>query len=257
VKHFTTIQEIAAALRITPRAARKKADKGVWVYEQKASGGRGAPRYYPIESLPESVRVAVLLRRERGNVNPDQPAVVPQESVDAALAKAWENFRNTTQAHRDQAHKRVVIIQKVEALIDQGIKVGRAVRAVAKESNEKPGTVDRWRDSVRNHDRSDWAALLTPNYSKCGRPRGERDEAAWDFYKTLYLRTEQPSHAFCYRLLGRTAPEHGWKIASAKTYTRWVGEIDKAVIAFLREGEQAIHQMYPPQERTRVYGWPC
>jgi len=250
VKHAATIQEIAAALAVKKRWAQTVAGKEHWPFEN--GGGRGAPRYYPIESLPENVRAAVLLRREREKAQPEQSAEVPPESASDTLAAAWENFRSTTQAHREQALKRVMIVQKVEALIGEGIKVGAALRAVAKEFDEKIGTVDRWRDTVINSDRPDWAALLTPNYSQCGRPRGERNEAAWEFYKTLYLREEKPSHAYCFRLLKRTALKHGWKIASARTYKRWVDEIDLAIVEVRRRGQEALHQMYPPQERTRI-----
>ena len=215
----------------------------------RPSKGRGRPSKelhiscFPIET---QAYFAKQFEQENGTREPKST-----QSKDAILAAAWENYSHGKQVHRDAAQRRTLILRKIESLLINGSKLGEALDLVAKEADENPRTIERWRSQVNGHEAADWVALLMPRYGG-GRPRAKRHEQAWKFYKANYLRQEKPTHEYCYRLLQRTAAEHGWRIASSRSYKRWINELDKAQVAYLREGEEALHQMYPSQERTRL-----
>jgi hypothetical protein len=60
---------------------------------------------------------------------------------------------------------------------------------------------------------------------------------AWDFFLALYLTPGQGSVPHCYRLLKDVAAEHGWEVASQRTFERRVQNLNLRVKKLKREGE--------------------
>jgi hypothetical protein len=178
-----TAQQLAGlpGMPSTADGVRYKANNENWEARKKEIG-KGYE--YHIDSFSVEARTHLILQHTQvENERSSQP--VPEDStVDIPVDPNWNRYRITKQVHRDAAHKKVRIVHQVEALIKQGFKVSAAVNAVAKESGESRHSIERWRNAVKKHDCRDWVALLTPKYDECsGGPRGDRDEAAWEFYK--------------------------------------------------------------------------
>ena len=96
-----------------------------------------------------------------------------------------------------------------------------------------------------------WAMVLAKKHEGGGK-EAECDPAAWDAFKTAYLRSEQPTLEQCYRDLQRLAEREGWKIPSAKALKRKLErEVHPSAIVLAREGAEALSKRRPPQIREK------
>ena len=74
---------------------------------------------------------------------------------------------------------------------------------------------------------------------------------AWETFKGDYLRLEKPTFSVCYYRLQRIAEQKGWTVPSESALRRRLNfEVSQEQQVLFREGEHALHQMYPPQVRT-------
>ncbi|EPB6723339.1 transposase domain-containing protein, partial [Vibrio fluvialis] len=109
---------------------------------------------------------------------------------------------------------------------------------------------------VKDIDEVDWAPALLPKHFESAQVHKKNSFAdvspeAWEYFKADYLREEQPTYAKCYERLERVAVTKGWTIPSLKSLTRRLeAEVPVQQRVLLREGEHALMQMFPPQERT-------
>lgn len=230
----------------TVQGVHDKARREGWE-RQRRKGQRGGGFEYAFASLPVETQAA-LLERERQK---EQPRVTrpsaPRGPVDRE--SLWNAFERKPQNMKDEAARRLSALQGVERLVQAGTGRSRAIEEVAKVYGESRATLYRWQKATKGVDRSDWLAVLAPNYT--GRTaRSECSTEAWEFFKAQYLRAEAPSVAACYEWTRQAADEHGWTWPPLRTINRWVNEIPRTVRVLKREGELAMLNLYPSQQRT-------
>ncbi len=109
---------------------------------------------------------------------------------------------------------------------------------------------------VKGIDECDWAPALLPKHFEVAQAKKRNQFAhiskdAWEFFKADYLSLERPAMTASYERLKDAAEHHGWTIPSLKSLSRRIEhEVPIQQRVLLREGEHALLQMFPPQERT-------
>ncbi len=218
-----------------------------WDYQQRP--GRGGGREYALSSLPVTTQIALL--KEEAPAPEEQPPLPEKAKASKTVDREslWEAYERRTDKQKAIAEYRLRAVQAVETLAANGVNYTTATEEVAAQYGESRATLYRWRRRVRGLDPCDWLAALVPR--QVGkRQKGDWSPEAWDHFKALYLRPEQPAVATCYDLLKEAAQEHGWKIPAKRTIERWVNEIPITQRVLLREGENALRRLLPAQERT-------
>lgn len=211
--------------------------------------GRGGGTEYHLSLLPEVARAQLMMRE------PPAAERMDRESV-------WMRWERLPASLKDEAQRRLAVIERIETLHRKGLGKAVAVEEVVKQAarearaaGQKPpfsaSTVYEWfrrAAGVASHDR---AAYLAPAYA--GRSTTcECPGEAFELYKADYLRQSKPTHAACYRNLERLAADRGWTLPSAKTLQRRLeAEISPPVLALLREGPEALSHAYPHMDRDR------
>ena len=226
----------------TVQAVNRRASRDGW--ECRPRLGRGGGREYALASLPVETQTALLVRQA--------PPKKKRNSVVPALDREslWDTYERKPQAQKNEAARRLALVQRVERLTQAGIELSRAVVDVAHEITESRATLYRWLKTVRGADPSDWLALLAPQYS-CGCDKTACTPEAWEFFKAQYLRPESPAIKTCWIWTRDVAKEQGWDWPALRTIQRWVNEkIPRSVRVLMREGEVAMLRMYPSQKRT-------
>lgn len=267
--------EIAEATGITARAVQLRAKKENWPFsETKGRGGKR--RIYEISDLPEEIQAAVFLLRRKGSgesPTPNTPAEIPAKGAGGNGASRspspsssslpgsspapfeysgdslWNRFDRLPEKLKAAAADRLDAIENALALIERGSAARQAWQIAAKRAGTSRATLQRWYSDCKRYARPDWLPALAPKYS--GRlATAEISPQAWDYFKADYLRPEQPSAAACYERLKAAAEAHGWQIPSKRTLERRVEEIPAPQRILLRQGENALLQMYPPMQRS-------
>lgn len=211
--------------------------------------GRGGGVEFHVSLLPEAARVRLL------SAEAARPERLDRESV-------WLRWDRLPEGFKDEARRRLAIVDRIEHLQRNGLRKVAAVeevirqevreaRARGEEANLGVSTVYEWLGRIAGIERQDRAAYLAPYYQ--GRTKTSEIPAdAWEIYKGDYLRQSKPAHASCYARLERLAAEKGWRLPSAKTFVRRLeAEIPPAVQTYLREGEKALAHCYPHLQRDR------
>ncbi|OWV30166.1 transposase domain-containing protein [Halomonas campaniensis] len=226
----------------THSAVVRRAKRDGW--QERKRTGKGGGKEYSLNSLPLETQTALLKQQAPAPVTRPKSiaATVDRESL-------WDAYERKPQSVKDEAARRLQALQAVERLVDNGAGKVTAVDQVAAVYGESRATLYRWQGFVKGADTSDWLALLAPGYQ--GRTAtAEWDVAAWEFFKSMFLRYEGPTEAVCYDLLQEAAAKHGWKVPSLRTVNRRVKEIPLTVRVLAREGEYAMMRLYPSQQRT-------
>lgn len=228
-----------------------KTERGVSTWGSKGAIDRrprsvGKGWEYAFASLPIETQAA-LLKNAMPKAEPvrTRPAAATTTDRDSL----WESYERRPQGIKDEAARRLQALQAIDRLGEHGTARSRAVEEVARAFGESRATLYRWGKLVKGVDRTDWLAALVPGY--VGRvSQADFDPAAQDFFKAQFLRAEAPSVSTCYEWLRAAAKEHGWRIPSQRTVTRWANDIPAVVRTLTREGEHAVMAMYPAQRRT-------
>lgn len=245
-KEWFTAAELAKlpGMPSTPQNVTLRAKRDSWQFRQRKAVGGG--REFHFDSLPIETQAAILALL-KGDVKAASKPVKRSLSVDRE--NLWDAYERRPQTLKDEAARRLQVLQAVERLVAAGKGKTVAVEEVAKVMGDSRPTIYRWFDLVRNIDRSDWLAALVPGY--VGRTtKAECSDEAWEFFKSQYLRPEAPAVATCYEWTKQTAAEHGWTVPALRTINRWVNEIPRTVRVLAREGEVALMALYPSQQRT-------
>jgi hypothetical protein len=212
--------------------------------------GRGGGTEYHVTLLPESVRAQLLVANKASAERPDRESM-------------WMRWERLPGSLKDEAQRRLAVIEQVETLHRKGLGKAAAVDEVVKQAarearaaGQKPpfsaSTVFDWFRRVAGVDAHDRAAYLAPDYA--GRSTScECPGEAFELYKADYLRQSRPTHAACYRNLERIAAERGWTLPSAKTLQRRLeAEVPVPLQVYLREGGSAADHTYPHRERDKT-----
>ncbi|WP_445157371.1 transposase domain-containing protein [Halomonas sp. E14] len=231
----------------TPQNVTAKAKREDW--ESRARSGRGGGREYAFASLPVETQAALLKDAEPAPAavrRPRRPGVTPAVVDREGL---WAVFERAPQTMKDEAVRKLKVVQAVEHLAASGTGRSKAVAETAKAFGEGRSTVYRWLGEIKGVDKSDWLAALLPRYS--GRSgAAEITDEAWEYFKAEYLRPEAPSIAACYQWTREAAKKNGWKLPSKRTITRRANDIPVTTRVLMREGEEALTRLYPAQQRT-------
>lgn len=248
-RDWFTPKELAGlpGMPATHSAVVRRAKRDEWKSRRRA--GRGGGREYAFASLPLETQAALL--KDAAPVEPTppkrpraaaQPGVVDRESL-------WTAYERAPQSMKDEAARKLKVLQAVDHLVDNGAGRSKAVSETAKSFGEGRSTVYRWLGEIKGVDRADRLAALLPSYG--GRSTSaECSPEAWEYFKAEYLRPEAPSIAACYQWTKEAAKHHGWTLPSKRTITRWANEIPVTTRVLTREGEEALTRLYPAQQRT-------
>jgi len=250
-----TAKEIAAALGISRQAVDKRETRESWLYKE-ATGRGGKRRLYQINDLPADVQAALLAGQEPTVETPLTSAIAEElgNNVEPLFTydrdNLWANYERKPEKQKAKAKLKLQAINSALALIENGIPKTKAWATAAKTYGFHKTTLYRWYNDVKKYDQADWLAALVPGYT--GRTAtAECSTEAWDFFKADYLRLEKPTASACYYRLKRAANEHGWQIPTLRTLERRIKTETPATIRVLkREGELALQQLYPAQQRT-------
>lgn len=228
-----------------------------WANYRDASGaaasrkraGRGGGLEYHVSLLPEAAR------KHLASVRPAKAELPDREST-------LLRYERLPQSLKDEAVRRLGFIQRVEQLHRAGMSKTAAIKETVAETvrlanatGAKPEVSERtlheWFGMIAGVEVQDRAMYLAPRYA--GRSaRAECPAAAWEAYKTLYLRQEKPTHARCYRDLQKLASVNGWTLPSAKSFERrLVAEVPEPVIVLSREGPKAARHTYAYAARSK------
>ncbi|MBB4122948.1 transposase domain-containing protein [Martelella radicis] len=168
----------------------------------------------------------------------------------------WRRFEALSSEHKKLCEKRLVIIQRVEAMVEAGLPKKKAIEAATAHTGTSKSAYYEWWAMVKDHPKQDWLAALAPSFSPA--TNGVEKEIApchpeaWAFFKSDYLRPEGPKFSPCYRRMVKAAKSEGWSpIPGERSLRRRLErEVPKAVQVMSREGREKAKRMFPAQERS-------
>jgi len=258
MREWLTAAQIAAlglpGMPGTRRAVNRIAAKQGWDDRVNAageplacrSGGRGGGTEYHYSLLPSYAQARLVAI---GTVARPDERREQRDSI--ARDDAWSQFEALSDKAKDEARRRIAMLDEIQTLERGGLARTVAVGQVAAVQRVGTRSIYRWFDAVAGIPRLDWLPYLAPRH--VGRVvAAECDPVAWEFIKADYLRLERPTLQSCYRRLKAAARERGWTIPSASTLERrFEREIPAPVLIAAREGQDALKRLYPAQERDR------
>ncbi|WP_303845347.1 transposase domain-containing protein [Aeromonas sobria] len=239
----------------TPQGVRKMAKSQGWGSRRK-EGVQGKALEFSVSSLPPVTQAALLRKAGKvvvGGMTLDLPK--PQ-APRYCKEQLWANWKKANDKGHAKAMARAAAVKAVHALVATGCTLMEAYQHIADEFEIALPTLRRYCAAVKGFDDSDWLAVLVPKQQQAAsESRAARladvSEGAWEFFKADYLRRERPNAASCYERLKLAARDQAWVVPSINSLMRrMVLEIPHAQQVMLREGEHALMQLYPPQERT-------
>jgi hypothetical protein len=177
-------------------------------------------------------------------------------AIEVELAKSealWGAYARRKNGPKDEAARRLRIIQEVHALVENGASRVEAIATVLPRHGVKsPQTFYSWEARVVGLHRSDWLAALAPHYVNVA-PEAECSPKAWELLKTLYLTESRAPFKECLRRVREAAQESGWTLPSARTLMRRIKAIPWAIRKKEREGTEALRRSVPAQRRSRAH----
>ena len=185
---------------------------------------------------------------------PDGPGSQPSKETGtsggaSAALREWAKTRPAR--HRAIGAQRAAACRRLPKLVSKDV-VERNGREIAAEMGVSFRTWQRWRAGVRSVPEADWPYVLMPGWS--GRStRFEIPEAAWEFFRGLYLTRRQPDLAGCWRRTCEAAAEHGWgELPSIRTFqSRVKTDISPQELTLKRHGPEALARLFPSQRRDK------
>ena len=230
-------------MSIASSNVRRRAIKEGW--QSRRREGRGGGLEYHISSLPPIVQKK--LNNTLGST-PVEPAAYPP----TAGSFLWERWEAALESQREIALRRADAIKQIVCLMSEGYALGNAIELVSSRTSIGLKALTKLYYHLKKHDQKDWAALCLPKQYQLSKPTNQCiDEAAWDFFKSDYLRLEQPTITACYHRMERVAKRKGWRIPSLRSMYRLVEKIPIHTRVVAREGEVALRRLYPSVERDK------
>lgn len=220
----------------SPRKIRERATREHWASVAVTRRG-GETRLYSLASLPLAAQEALARRTVR---ELPTPTLVREDEVQAPAS------------HVQRAQERARLALAVAELVSRGVALVKACATVAEGTPHSERSVRRWYDSVRRLPRVDWIARLLPQWKPTAKSADCHPDA-WAFLRDDYLRQSRPALHACYRRMVDTAKAEGWSPVPSyhAVRRRLEREVSVAERVFRREGDEALAQLYPAQERDR------
>lgn len=252
---FSPSELAAMALPMLPNSTRgiqMVADREEWHRPSwrdrrwRERGGRGGGLEYHFSLLPASAQVK--LAKEHAQV--DETAEREQAKRAMSREDMWAWFEGLPDKKRNEAKRRLEILDAVRAVVAERMGKAFAVQQIASHFGVTVATIYNWERLVAIQPRHDWLPWLAPRHS--GRTETvECDAEAWEMLKSDYLRPEKPTFLSCFRRLERTAAERGWTIPSQRTLQRRIDDVPAALLVLSRDGTEAASRLFPAQRRDR------
>ncbi|HUO23668.1 MAG TPA: transposase domain-containing protein [Caulobacteraceae bacterium] len=253
---FTAAELAELALPGLPQTKRKineLASDNRWAFRTDAGGaplararaGRGGGFEYNIALLPP--RAATELAR-RGLLTPDNE---PDRGEPVTAGQLWSWYEQQTEKTKAEARRRQRAVDAVEALERQGQTRTAAISAAAAAQGVSNATLWNWIGLVAGVSVHDRLAHLAPRRQGGGAEAAIHPKA-WDYFVADYLRPSKPTWAGSYARAQQAAKEQGWgELPHVKTFQRRLErEIDPRVVIMRRNGQEALRQVIPPQQRS-------
>lgn len=211
---------------------------------------------YHISILPPVVQAALLRKSGKVQVGGMTLDLPKPKAPRYCKEQLWANWKKANDKAHATAKERVKAVQAVHALVASGSTLMQAYQHISDEFGIALPTLRRHCSAVKGFDDSDWLAVLVPKQQQSALENragklAKVSEQAWEFFKADYLRNERPNAASCYERLKLAARDQNWVVPSLNSLMRRMDlEVPHAQQVMLREGEHAMMQLYPPQERT-------
>lgn len=203
--------------------------------------GRGGGVEFHASLLPGEARIE-LARRGIIRTRP-QEAGSGQET-------AWSWFDKQSRKVKDEAQRRLGIVNAIELLCEAGATRTAAVAATSDDSGVGRSTLWNWMRMVEGIDRADWLVALAPR-RQGGGAEAEIHPDLWQAFRTDYLRPEAPTLTSVYRRIGRIAREMGVSMPHERTFRRRLErDVAPEVLILKREGEEALRRATPANRRS-------
>ncbi len=242
----TSVHKIRAMLDRICIPGTKRKRKGTKAFE------------YRLDMLPVPIQTAVLKSQQKIKVGDSFLDLPKKEQNKPTYCREalWAGWNKTNNSAKEKARQALRTVQAVEALVKNGVKRMEAYQSVCEEYGVPLSTLRRNCSKVKGIDECDWAPALLPKHFEVAQAKKRNQFAhiskdAWEFFKADYLSLERPAMTASYERLKDAAAHHGWTIPSLKSLSRRIEhEVPIQQRVLLREGEHALLQMFPPQERT-------
>lgn len=252
---WITAQELSqvSGMPTTTQGVAKKARLEGWE-KRTAQGVRGGAYEYNLFSLSIHDQARVLKSKNKmligGNQIVDRPNSTEKNYCAEALWARWERI---TDRQKSDAKKRAAAVIDVRQLVSSGTKTTEAIETVANAHSEAVGSVWRWYFKTKKLEQSDLLPALISGHAIRNNTSRHFDMTpeAWDFFVASYFRPEKPAFNTCYQMLCDVASERGWSIPHKSSVRRKIErEITPQQRVLWREGEHALMQLYPAQQRS-------
>lgn len=224
-------------------------------YKRKKSGTKAIE--YHISLLPNIVRSEIMIKNGIVNVQGRDYQISkqkPEKALSYSSEHLWAMYENATTKQKEKAQYKCNLCLAVAALVDAGIKPTDAIIAVSNEHNCAEPSLRRWYYTANKFERNDYLPALLGKYDATTRRINKiapMSDEAWDFFKADYLRNERPQLNVCFERLKSAAKNNGWQLPSLTSLRRKIArELPREVVVMLRDGEHALMQLYPAQQRT-------
>lgn len=231
-----------------------KAKVNSWKYRDRT--GKGGGKEYHINSLPKECLPELFKKIGKVLVGDTVLDIPKQTEVKYCPTTLWKIFEQAGSKSQEKAKVKIVYVKAFYALLQVGCKKIESYDTIAKQFGISVPTVRRETAKVKNYQETDWLAVLITKHQIGATLHSKNkfaqiNDDAWKFFKSDYLRLEQPAFNSCYYRLLDTAKVQGWDIPSVKSLKRRLdSEVTAEVQILLRKGEHALTMMHPPQRRT-------
>lgn len=202
--------------------------------------GRGGGTEYHVSLLPGAARLELARRSGTSDA---------EAAAEPAGSGLWRSFETASAKAREEAQRRLGIIQEIDLLLRSSVTATAAIADVAPRHNVSSSTLWGWLKLIEGVARQDWLPALAPRHRGGGK-EAEIDPFLWTFFKSDYLRPSEPTLTSCYHRTAAKAAELGLSMPSEKTFRRrFERDLHPDIVLRRRKGEEALRRSIPAEKR--------
>lgn len=214
--------------------------------------GRGGGYEYHFTLFPTA---AIRELAKRGLLEPSEARLGTglADDPEATVAAGWGWYEAQTDKIKDEAKRRLIVVQQVELYgLKMGLTQTAAVALVAREVKVSTATIWNWLALLKGVAAADRLQALAPR-RKGGGVQAVIDEDLFQIFKSDFLRPSAPTYQECWRRTQALAAAQGKALPHVKTLQRRLeAEVPAEVINLKRRGMEAVINMIPAQKRSRA-----
>lgn len=238
-----------AAIDTWPSSARGVINRierlGLPVVRREGSGGGFAVEVDALRAVDPAAAAAIEAMRAPKTIVIARPSQIELLSA---------NYVDAPRFAREESERRMHLVMRVEQLVAElGISRRAAQDQVAEECGGDPAarTLRDWCARVNGHPSGTWLSRLLPRWKGSERVQWYPEEI-YDLFRDRWLHTSKPTFKSVYREIAAIAAASGWSpMPSEATLRADVRRREQhGVVVYEREGDRALHDLYPHQERS-------